>query len=142
MTVTHKMELDPLFGLTYFRGLLDVNLYLTDRLFSADSHFVFSSTMSKNRFRFLRSHLDFDIAEERPELWKTDRFADMRQIWELFSSNLNKYAAPSEYLSIDETLYPMRHQIQFHQYNPKKPHRYVLLGKSLNDTRFSYTYTT
>ena len=34
----------------------------------------------------------------------------------------------------------MRHQIAFRQYNLKKPHRYGLLWKSLNDARFPYTY--
>ena len=48
--------------------------------------------------------------------------------------------APSEYLSIDETLYLMRQQIAFRQYNPNKPRRYGLLLKSLNDARFPYTY--
>ena len=63
----------------------------------------------------------------------------MGQIWELFSSNLNKYVAP-EYLSIDKTQYPMRHQTAFCWYNLKKPHWYGLLWKSLNDARFTYTY--
>ena len=31
--VTDEIELDALFGLTYFGGLLGGNLYLTDRLF-------------------------------------------------------------------------------------------------------------
>ena len=66
----------------------------------------------------------FDNAEERHELWKTDRFAAMRQIWELFSSSLNKYVAPSELLSVDETPYQLRQQMAFHQYNLKKPHCY------------------
>ena len=34
----------------------------------------------------------------------------------------------------------MRHQIAFRQYNPKKPHKYGILFKSLNDARFPYTY--
>ena len=38
------------------------------------------------------------------------------------------------------TLYPMRHQIAFRQYNPNKPHRYGMLIKSLNDSRFPFTY--
>ena len=50
---TNKIEPDALFGLMYFRGLLGVNLQLTDRLFSPDSHFVFSLIMSKNCFQFL-----------------------------------------------------------------------------------------
>ena len=58
----------------------------------------------------------------------------------LFNSNLAKYSAPSEYLTTDEILYPMRHQITFCQYNPNKPHKYGVLLKSLSDARFPYTY--
>ena len=64
----------------------------------------------------------------------------MRGVWELFNRNLGKCVMPSEYWSIDETLYPMQHQVAFRHYNPNKPHRYGLLCKSLNDTRFPYTY--
>ena len=58
----------------------------------------------------------------------------------MFNSNLSKHVAPSEYLSIDETLYPMRQQIAFRQYNPNKPHHSGLVLKSLNDAKFPYTY--
>ena len=64
----------------------------------------------------------------------------MQPVWQLFNSNLGKCIAPSEYLAIDETLYPMRHQIAFCQNNPNKPHKYGALLKSLNDVRFPYTY--
>ena len=70
----------------------------------------------------------------------TDRFAAARPIFEMFNRNYSKYVIPSEYMSIDETLYPMRHQIAFRQYNSNKPHRYGLLLKSLNDARFPFTY--
>ena len=64
----------------------------------------------------------------------------MRPVWELLNSKLGKYVAPSEYLTIDETLYPMRHQIAFRQCHPNNPHKYGVLLKSLNDARFPYTY--
>ena len=113
---------------------------MTDRLFSNDSHFVFGAIMSKNCFRFLKGHICFDDPQESTRLWETDRFAAVREIWEIFNSNILKYVAPSEYLSIDETLYPMRQQIAFRQYNTNKPHHYGLLLKSLNDARFPYAY--
>ena len=116
----------------HLSGSLGVNLHFTDRLFSQDIHFVFSSVMSNN--------YSFNNAWERLELWKTDRFVTMKQIWKLFISNLNKYAAPSEYLSTDKTLCLMRHQVVFREHNQKKPHRYAFLLKSLNDARFPYTY--
>ena len=42
--------------------------------------------------------------------------AAARAIYTIFNSNCAKYLVPSEYMAIDETLYPMRHQIAFRQY--------------------------
>ena len=81
---------------------------------------------------------DFSKAIFPTQLWETDRFTAVREFWEIFRSILSKHVAPLEYLSIDKTLYPMRQQIGFRQYNSNKPHR--LLLKSLNDTRFLYKY--
>ena len=47
---------------------------------------------------------------------------------------------PSEFLSIDENLYAMKHQIGFRQFNPNKPAKYGLLYKSFNDARLPFTY--
>ena len=66
---TSKDEIDALFGLMYFRGILGVNLHMTDRLFSNDSHFVFGAIMSKNRLRFLKGDICFDNPQERTNLW-------------------------------------------------------------------------
>ena len=96
--------------------------------------------MSKNRSRFVKGHICFDNPQEKTQLWETDRFAAVWEIWKIFDSNLSKHVAPSEYLSIDQTLYPMRKQIFLRQCNPNKPHGYDLLLKSLNDGRFPYTY--
>ena len=137
---TDPVELRAYFGLLYARGLLGQNLHKTNLLFTEHSHFIFGATMSKNRMQFLYAHISFDTLEERTAVWPTDRFAAYRPFWEMFNYNLSKPLFPSEYLSIDETLYPMRQQIAFRQYNPKKPHKYGLLLKSLNDARFPYTY--
>ena len=47
---TDRVEIDALIGLIYFRGILWVNLHMTDRLFSNESHFVFGATMSQKLF--------------------------------------------------------------------------------------------
>ena len=124
----------------HFRGILGVNLHMTAILFLNDSHFVFDGITSKNRFRFLKSYICFDNPQERAQLWDKDRFATVKEIWQIFNSNVSKHVGPSEYLSIDEKLYPMRQQTVFCRYNPNKPHCYGLLLKSLNDARFPYTY--
>ena len=88
---TDRVEIDALFGLMYFRGILGVNLHMTDRLFSNDSHFVFGEIMSKNRLRFFKGHICFDNLQERTKLWETDRFTAVRDIWEIFNSDLFKF---------------------------------------------------
>ena len=138
---TDAEEIYALFGLFYFRGLLGVNLKAVHRLFSDRyGHPVFGGTMSRNWFSFLSGHLCFDDPSTRRERWVTDRFAAFRNIFEEFNDNCSKHLIPSEYLSMDETLYPMRTRIAFRQYNPSKPAKYGLLFKSLNDARVSYTY--
>lgn len=58
----------------------------------------------------------------------------------MFSYQTKSVLATSEYFSNDETLYGMRHQIGFREYNPNKPAKYGLNYKSLNDVRFPFTY--
>ena len=96
--------------------------------------------MSQDRFCFLTLHLCFDDYQSRPERWEFDRFAVFRQFFELLNKECSKHITPSEYLSLDETLYPMRNQAAFRQYNPDKPAKYGVLFKSLNDAQHSYTY--
>ena len=98
--------------------------------------------MSQNRLVFLLANISFDNKEEQAARWPADRFAAARPMFELFNTKLPKFLSPSPYLSTDETFYPMRHQITFHQYNPAKLHRYGLLVKLLNDASFPYTYKT
>ena len=138
---TNIFELRVLIGLLYFRGLIGINHHSLNIIFSDKAGPpVFSATMSRDCVNFLLSTLIFDDPETRKEKWSYDHFADARPIFEMFNSNTSKYLLPLLYLLIDETLYPMRHQIAFQQYNASKPHRYGLLLKSLNDASFSYTY--
>ena len=46
---------------------------------------------------------------------------------------------PSDYLSLDETLYPMHTQISFKQYNPNKLAKYGLLLKAINAAHYPCT---
>ena len=88
------------------------------------------------------AHLSFNDEDTPTDRWEHDRFTAYRELCEAFNDNCSKHLVPTEYLSLDETLYPMRTQISFKQYSPNKPARYGLLFKSLNDARFSCTYKT
>ena len=138
---TTKTEIKALIGLIYLRGLYGMNHRNIELLFAKDIGIdIFGATMSQQRMKFLLANITFDDPDERAQNWPSDRFAAARPLFEKFNSNCSKYVYPSEYLTIDETLYPMRHQIAFRQYNPNKPHKYGLLLKSLNDSRVPYTY--
>ena len=123
-----------------FRGILGLNNDSVDVLFSDKAgHPVFRATMSRNRFKLLLSNLMFDDQLERIQKWSSDRFTAIRTLYEMFNLNCMKHVVPSEFLSLDETQYPMRNQISIKQYNANKPAKYGLLFKSINDARYPYT---
>ena len=97
--------------------------------------------MSRLRFKFLLRHLCLDDKATRQECCVHDRFAAMRDMFEACNETFAKCLVHKD-LSIDETLYPMRNQVAFKQYNPSKPSKYCILFKPLNSARYPYTYQT
>ena len=62
------------------------------------------------------------------------------RIFELFCHYCSSQIIPSEYLSLDETLYPLRNQIGFRQFHPNKPAKYGMLFKLVNAVNCSYKF--
>ena len=140
---TNENEIRALLGLFYLRGALKLNLRKTNDVFyHKSSNDVFSATMNVKRFQFLCRFLAFDDFTTRRERWQSNRFAAFREFLEDFNERCARMRNPSEYLSIDETLYPYRGNVKFRQYNPSKPARYGLLYRSISDSRVPYTYFT
>ena len=100
---------------------------------------MFSAVMSRNIFTFILHNLSSDNDATRNERWKKDRFAAFRDFFECFNTQCMLVLSPGDYLSLDETLYPMRTQIAFKQFNPSKPSKYGLLFKSINAARYAYS---
>ena len=90
--------------------------------------------------KFLLANITFDDPDEHAQCWPSDRFAAARTLFEGFNKNCSKFLYPSEFPLLHETLYPMRHQTAFRQYNPNKPHQYGLFVKSLSDKQVPFTY--
>ena len=74
LKVTHKIKYYTFFGVMYFRDLLGVNLYLKNRTFSSERHFILIFIMSKKIFQFLQSHLTFHNANEIPDTTQKMKF--------------------------------------------------------------------
>ena len=100
----------------------------------------FSATSSKSRLKLLFSKISFGDFETRTEHWKKDRFAAIRNIFEKFDNNCGKSIIPDELDSIDKTLYPMRIKVVFKQFSPIKPDKCALLFKSINASRYPYSF--
>ena len=98
--------------------------------------------MGINRFKFLVRCIQFDDFTTRPQRWKSDRFAAFREFFRCFNENCAQLRTPSEYLVIDETLYPYQGKIVIRQYNPNKPAKYGILYRSISDSRDPYIYYT
>ena len=131
MKNTTASEILAFIGLMYLRGLLvwtnhDVNILFND----LSGRRIFGATMSKNRFKFLFAHISFDDHTTRPQRWLYDNCVAIRNIFESFNQNCSSCIILDDFLSLDETLYPMRNKIGFRQYNPNKPAKYGLLFKS------------
>jgi hypothetical protein len=128
-------------GLSYLRGLLQLNHLHFQLLFSDDvGPPTFTACMSAKRFCFLHANLSFDDSNTRRERWAHDRFAAIREIFELFNEICSSTLNPNEYVALDETLYPCRTHISFKQYNSNKPAKYGLLFKSINAVGYAYTF--
>ena len=94
--------------------------------------------MSRNCFIFIRTHLSLSDKITRENRWQHDCFAVIRKVFEVLKFGCMSCLVPDDYLSLDETLDPMRAQISFKQYNPNKPAKYWLLLKGINAVRCLY----
>ena len=140
---TDIIEIRALIGLIYLRGALHLTFLHVKRLFQQrSSNTIFMTTMSQNRFAFLLGMIEFDDHQSRAARWRVDRFTAIRDIFNMFNKRCALLRIPTEFLSIDETLYPYRGKIQIRQYNPNKPAKYGLLYRSLSDAKLPYTYFT
>ena len=143
LKITTTSEIHAFFGLMLYRGLYKLNTFTVQRLFSKRyGPPIFSATMARNRFLFLIATISFDDETTRADRWKQDRFTAIRELLELFNNQCMTCIRAGDYLSLDETLYPMRTQVAFKQFNPSKPAKYGLLFKSINAARYPYTFVT
>lgn len=136
---TNKVELSALFGLLYMTGVLKkAHLTLADIWSATFGPPIFRATMSKNRFEFLVNCLRFDDKTTREERKKEDKFAAIRQIWDVFEGHCKENYTPSEYVTIDETLLGFRGRCPFKMYIPNKPDKYGLKLVTMCDAKTFY----
>ena len=127
----------------FLRAALKVNLMSTSTIWHQErSSDLFSASVLHSRFKFINCFITFNDKASRTECWITDKFACVRETFELMNVGNTKCRYPSPILSFDETLYQYRGSIGFNQYSPDKPVKFGLLFRSLCDSTTMYTYYT
>ena len=103
-------------GLVYLRGLQKKSLQDLGHVYAEKFGIpLMNATMSRNRFQWITRHLCFegpDLRSDRSQRWQRDRLAAARPFFEKIEKEFRNKLIPEAYLSIDETLYPMRHKGQ------------------------------
>ena len=93
---TGATEIYALIRFIYLRGLSRQNYHAQKLLFKDKiDHPIFAAVLSKNRFSLFPSNLMFDGEEECAASWPHDRFADIRNLFELFNQNCLNHVIPS-----------------------------------------------
>ena len=89
-----------------------------------DSRPFYRVTMALNRFKFLLRCTRFDNYRNRTARQGNDRLAAIREVWEIFNSNLCNIYNPNEALTVDKQLVGYRGKIPGRTYMPTKPRKY------------------
>lgn len=138
---TDILEIKAFLGLLYLAGVLKSSGLNTSELWSeAFGNGIFRATMSQCRFKFLAASLRFDDKNTRPQRRQADKFAHIRQIFDVYVANCKKYYSPYEYCTIDEQMLSFRGRCSFVVYNPMKPDKYGIKIVQINDARTSYMF--
>ena len=62
---------------------------------------IFSATMSKIRFKFLEQFIQLDNKNTRPERWRGDKCAAIREFFENVNVQNARMRGPSTFVSVD-----------------------------------------
>ncbi|XP_058836768.1 piggyBac transposable element-derived protein 4 [Topomyia yanbarensis] len=99
---------------------------------------IFKATMALKRFGSILRYIRFDDKNTRSIRRLQDKFAPIRDVFNLIVHNLKKYYSPSENLTVDEQLVPFRGRCSFKQYIPSKPDKYGMKIFWLCDAKTAY----
>ena len=137
------MDIRAFFGILYLRATLRVKLMSTSTIWHhKSSNDLFSATMFHSRFKFITRFIAFDDKASRTDRWKTDKFACMRELFELMNADNAKCRYPLLMLSVNETLSRTVKLLISSTTIESKPVKYGLLFRSLCDSTTPYTYYT
>lgn len=94
-------------------------------------------SISLDKFEQISACLRFDCRSSRNQ---SDKLAPIRDVFEKFIKNCQRFYCPSEQVTVDEQLVTFRGRCSFKMFIPSKPGRYGLKIWALCDSKNSYLY--
>lgn len=101
---------------------------------------IFTTIMPKRTYQNITAALRFDDFESRRLNRSSDRFAPIRDIWEMWSNALPIFFNPNECVTIDEQLLGYRGRCKFKIYMPSKPVKYGMKFWVAVDSKTGYVW--
>ena len=136
---TYYNEMMAFIGVLIMFGLKQDNHVPTQEMFSKTTGpALYRAAMGERRFSFLLRAIRFDDMETREERKRTDKFAAIREIWDMLINNCTSRYCPGENLTIDEQLLGFRGRCPFRIYIANKPAKYGIKLIMVCDSRTNY----
>ncbi|KAJ4429761.1 hypothetical protein ANN_21965 [Periplaneta americana] len=139
INVTNETEIMSLIGMFILMAANDdTKLDYHDLWSERFGRPVYLATMSRNRFRELVKVIRFDDKNTREDRRKGDKFAPLREVFELMNETFLQYYCPGESVVIDEMLSLFRGRCPFKVFMKEKPGKYGVLIRILADCKERY----
>ena len=136
---TEPAEVRALIGLLLFSGAQRDNHLSTREMWDITTGSpVYRTSMSEARFTFLINSLRFDDPETREARRDVDKFAPIRELWDMFIKNCEQMYVPNFNLTVDEQLLAFRGRCPFKIYIPNKPAKYGIKIVLICDNNSKY----
>lgn len=101
---------------------------------------IFRATMSLQRFKNINTALTFDNKKTRKNRREADKFAPIRNVWDLWISQQKVLYNPGMNVTVDEQLLAFKGRCGFKQFMPSKPARYGIKFWVLCDSLTYYVW--
>ncbi|XP_054746362.1 piggyBac transposable element-derived protein 3-like [Anastrepha obliqua] len=117
-------EMYAFVGVLIMTGANRINAESAPDLWSVENCPLYRASMGINRFQAILRFIRFDDGNTRAQRLVTDKAAPISELWTMMNYNFEQSYKPSEYLTVDEQLFPYRGRTRFTQYIPSKPAKY------------------
>lgn len=131
-------EMYAFIGVLIMTGANRSNAECAPDLWSVENCPLYRASMGINRFQAILRFIRFDDDNTRAQRLVTDKAAPISELWTMMNYNFEQSYKPSEYLTVDEQLFPYRGRTRFTQYIPSKPAKYGIKVWWVCDAKNAY----